>query len=258
MGLILRGVALLLLLVQGGCMPAGTPDAAPLRADANQGQLSARPQTVTRAADTGLITVEEARGRSGLLYVPESYRPEKPAPLVVMLHGAGGTAQHSIELARRHAETSGFILLAPTSAGPTWDIISRRAYGPDVSAIDRALKDLFARYAIDGKRVAIAGFSDGASYALSLGLTNGALFTDILAFSPGFMAPARQDGRPGIFISHGVSDQVLPIEVCSRRIVPQLQRAGYPIDYREFPGGHSVPPDLARAAFDRLTANRGG
>ncbi len=258
MGPILRGAAALLLLVQGGCVPAAAPDEATARADPTQGELAARPQAVTRAAKTGLMRLENARGRSGLLYVPESYRPGKAAPLVVMLHGAGGTAQHSMDLARRHADRSGFILLAPASAAPSWDIISRRAYGPDVSAIDGALKDLFARYSVDSKRVAIAGFSDGASYALSLGLTNGELFTDILAFSPGFTAPAKSEGRPGIFISHGVRDQVLPIDVCSRRIVPQLQRAGYHVDYREFPDGHSVPPELARAAFDRLTEDRGG
>lgn len=33
--------------------------------------------------------------------------------------------------------------------------------------------------------------------------------------------------------------------------------AGYDVDYREFPGGHSVPADLARAAFDRLIKSRG-
>ena len=34
-----------------------------------------------------------------------------------------------------------------------------------------------------------SGFSDGASYALSLGAANGDLFTHIAAFSPGFMRP---------------------------------------------------------------------
>ena len=58
----------------------------------------------------------------------------------------------------------------------------------------------------------------GASYALSVGLTNGDLFSDILAFSPGFMAPAVRHGAPNIFISHGTQDTVLPIDRCSRRI----------------------------------------
>jgi len=56
--------------------------------------------------------------------------------------------------------------------------------------------------------VAIQGFSDGASYALSLGLTNGDLFTHVIAFSPGFAAPAEQRGRPRIYVSHGVAQSL--------------------------------------------------
>jgi phospholipase/carboxylesterase len=244
--------AAFLLLVQPGCARAAAPEERAVGADPKAGELAARPAAVTATGKTGLSTIDNPGGRSGLLYVPASYRSEKPAPLVVMLHGAGGTAQHSIDLARRHADRLGFIVYAPTSAAATWDIISGRSYGPDVATIDRALGAVFAGYAIDPKRVAVAGFSDGASYALSLGLTNGGLFTDIIAFSPGFMAPGEAKGRPEIFISHGIADRVLPIDVCSRRIVPLLKRAGYGVDYREFAGGHSVPPDLARAAFDRF------
>ncbi len=250
-----RAAALLLLVAQAACIPA-MPEERAVRADPAAGQLGARPQRPSRAGETGLRTIDNPGGRSGLLYVPPGYRAERPAPLVVVLHGAGGSGQHSIELARADADRLGLILFAPSSAGPSWDIISGRAYGPDVRAIDRALEQVFAGYAVDPERVAVAGFSDGASYALSLGLANGALFTDILAFSPGFMAPARREGAPQIFISHGVRDQVLPIEICSRRIVPQLKRAGYEVDYREFPGGHSVPQELARAAFDGFTYTR--
>ena len=62
-----------------------------------------------------------------------------------------------------------------------------------------------SRYAFDPAHIAVGGFSDGASYALSVGITNGDLFTDVIAFSPGFMAPARQQGKPRLFISHGES-----------------------------------------------------
>ena len=232
------------LLVAGACVPepSGTAEAA--RAVATEGELGARPRKVSAAGANGLVPL-----RGALLYVPEAYDLAEPMPLVVMLHGAGGTARHSIDLARGYADRHGFILLAPGSRRSSWDIISSRSFGPDVAAIDAMLKEVFAAYAIDPKRLAVSGFSDGASYALSLGLGNGKLFTDVIAFAPGFMAPGRIEGEPAIFISHGVNDQVLPIERCSRRIVPQLRRSGYKVDYREFSGGHSVPPDLAEAAF---------
>lgn len=44
-----------------------------------------------------------------------------------------------------------------------------------------------AGVAIDPAHVAIGGFSDGASCALSLGLVNGDLFTHVMAFSPGLV-----------------------------------------------------------------------
>jgi len=98
--------------------------------------------------------------------------------------------------------------------------------------------------------MALGGFSDGASYALSLGLTNGDLFTHVIAFSPGFMAPAHQVGAPRIYISHGIHDAVLPIDRCSRRLVPILERAGYDVKYHEFDGPHTIPPDIAREAVE--------
>jgi phospholipase/carboxylesterase len=101
---------------------------------------------------------------------------------------------------------------------------------------------------VDPARLAVGGFSDGASYALSLGLTNDDLFSHVLAFSPGFMAPAGQAGTPRIFVSHSTDDGVLPIDRCSRRVVPRLERAGYDVTYREFEGAHTVPPEIALEA----------
>ena len=87
---------------------------------------------------------------------------------------------------------------------------------------------------------------------MSLGVINGELFDHILAFSPGFMAPTQTEDTPRIFISHGVHDEVLPIAPCSRRIVPALEKAGYDVEYREFDGGHVVPPDMLDRAVSRF------
>lgn len=83
---------------------------------------------------------------------------------------------------------TGMILLSPQSQSSSWDVI-RGGYGPDVQVLDKALDSVFERYTIDPQKCAIGGFSDGASYALSVGTTNGHLFTHIVAFSPGFMRP---------------------------------------------------------------------
>jgi phospholipase/carboxylesterase len=128
-------------------------------------------------------------------------------------------------------------------------------YGPDVQFLDRALEKTFAGSpGIDPRRVALCGFSDGASYGLSLGLANGRLFTHIIAFSPGFIRAPRFEGSPRIFVTHGVKDAILPVDRCSRRLVPQLRKAGYVVEYREFDGPHTIPETSRRDAIAWLLA----
>jgi predicted esterase len=47
---------------------------------------------------------------------------------------------------------------------------------------------------------------------------------------------------------------VLPVERCGRRLARELSRAGYDVEYREFPGGHVVPPEMVTAATNRFLA----
>lgn len=188
--------------------------------------------------------------RDAVLHVPQRSTADS-VPLLLLLHGAGGEAHQMLRLCSASAEARGILLLAPESRGRTWDVIVG-GFGPDVTFIEEALAHVFERFRVDAEHIAIGGFSDGASYALSLGLINGALFSDILAFSPGFAAPTEAHGAPRIFISHGVRDEVLPIDPCSRRLVPRLRQAGYDVDYREFPDGHEVPPAMVDAAIARF------
>jgi phospholipase/carboxylesterase len=199
----------------------------------------------------GLHALGLDAARDSYLYVPANYQAGHSAPLAVLFHGAGGHARHGLAPLLELADEAGLILLAPAARASTWDVIGG-GYGADVRLIEHAAAHVFTHYTIDPARVAAGGFSDGASYALSLGITNGDLFRHIIAFSPGFMAPAAQRGSPRVFISHGTDDAVLPIARCSRRIVPQLEGAGYSVDYHEFEGGHTVPPEIAREAVDWL------
>ena len=217
------------------------------------GQLSADSSAPTSAPafPPGLHWLDLGSARRPALYVPHGLDPSRPVALVVLLHGAGGAANDIVPLMQGAAEAQKFLILAPQSQGRTWDVILG-AYGPDVAALDRALDIVIAAQAIEPGRIAVSGFSDGASYALSLGLANGMFFSDVLAFSPGFMAPAALAGKPRIFMSHGTDDQVLPIDRCSRRIAPQLRGSGYDVDYREFPGPHIVPPEMVAAALQRF------
>ena len=73
-----------------------------------------------------------------------------------------------MNLFKHFADCNKLILLMPNSTSHTWD----GDHGAEVARLDRALEYVFSRYAIDPERLAIGGFSDGASYALTLGLVN--------------------------------------------------------------------------------------
>ena len=221
---------------------------------ATQGRLLASPAPAPSHpnTETGLRRLGLESGRGGLLYIPPGHETMGKTPLALALHGAGGDARSGLSHLVGLADEFGLVLLAPESLGRTWDVLAG-GFGPDVDFIDRALGQTFDRLNVDAGRLAITGFSDGASYALSLGLTNGDLFTHAIAFSPGFAAPADRRGKPPVFVSHGKRDRVLPIERCSRRIVPQLEREGYEVSYREFNGPHTVPGEVAREALEWFT-----
>lgn len=234
------------------CKGAGVKDALALTTG---GRLSARPGTPTETIAPGEHPLGFGNDRDGILYVSARYVATTPAPLVMMLHGATGSARGALRPFRELADDAGLVLLAPESRGTTWDAI-RGDYGPDIAFIDRALSWTFQRVAIDPARLTIEGFSDGATYAIGVGLTNGDLFQRVIAFSPGFILPTDAHAKPRVFISHGTRDQILPIDQCSRRIVPQLERAKYSVEYREFDGPHAVPPEIAKDALAWMAAVR--
>jgi len=211
-------------------------------------RLTARPGSPTVTPLRGLTPLGLGLGRDGLLYVPDSYSPDTPAPLFVALHGAGGSGSSWASYPAR-AEARGMVLLAPDSRSGTWDL-ARGDFGPDVEFLDRALRYTFQNCRIDPVRVALGGFSDGASYALSLGVSNGDLFSHLVAYSPGFYEPSDPIGSPRIYVSHGTRDDVLPVTISRDGIVPDLRRAGYDVTYQEFEGYHEVPSEISESALD--------
>jgi phospholipase/carboxylesterase len=214
------------------------------------GRLGARRTASNEAWTPGLHPLDVGVRRDGALYLPPGYRPDRAVPLVLLLHGAGGSGAAIVRRFRPYADELDIAFVAPDSRGPTWNSVGR--FGADVAFVDKALRTAFLRCNTAPDRLYIAGFSDGASYSLSLGLTNGDLFPRIAAFSPGYMDPAEPHAKPEIFIAHGTRDDILPIDASSRRLVPQLRRDGYVVEYREFDGVHETPAEICRAAFQWL------
>jgi phospholipase/carboxylesterase len=213
-----------------------------------EGTLSFTPHAPSQTVAIGLAPLGFGAERDGFLFVPHGNDASHPAPLLILLHGATQRAR-LFERITPVADSAGVVILAPDSRGYTWDAV-RDAFGPDVKFLDRSIMRAFDRAYIDTCRVVLGGFSDGASYALSLGIRNARQLRGVVAFSPGFVIPAREIGRLPIFVRHGTRDQILPIDHASRPIVSALRAAGFTVDYAEFDGPHTVRPDDARDALD--------
>jgi phospholipase/carboxylesterase len=213
---------------------------------AAEGRLESRPQPEPTGPPlpAGVSRLELGPGVEVHVAVP--IERAAAVPLLVFCHGAGGTGADALRAVEPHAAARGVVVVAPSSAASTWDLIAG-GLGRDVAVVDAALEEVFARTAVS--RVALGGFSDGASYALSLGVANGDLVDSVLAFSPGFLAPPARTGRPAVRVCHGTEDRVLPVDRCGRRVVEQLERSGYDVTYDEFAGGHVLTPDLVDAGL---------
>jgi phospholipase/carboxylesterase len=216
-------------------------------AHASAGRLDSRPTATPTGKiwPAGVHALDLGGGAEVLLAVPPG--DQVPRPLLVFFHGAGGEPGQSLAAVGRAAADRGVLVLAPRSGAATWDLIAG-GIGRDVAVLDAALAQVAEHAAVS--RCAVGGFSDGASYALSLGPANGDLFDAVLAFSPGFAGPPARIGRPRIWITHGTGDRVLPVDRCGRRLATAFEASGYEVAYDEFDGGHVVRPGSVGTALE--------
>jgi phospholipase/carboxylesterase len=222
----------------------------------NDGRFKARPKSGTGVPPVNSATPSPLgsstiggqtylgldRDRDAILQLPKA-ATDAPLPLLLFLHGATQSAEDMFWYLDSAPDEAGVAILAPNARDTTWDVITD-GFGPDVDFVNRALQRVFDMVAIDPARLAIGGFSDGATYAIALGLVNGDLFKRVLACSPGFVIDTPATGKPGFFISHGTRDNILPIDRCGRRVAADLKARGYDVTFREFDGRHEIPKDV--------------
>ncbi len=191
--------------------------------------------------------------RSFLLHVPQTYQQSKPLPLVIMLHGMGGTALHSQRETgwSSKADAEGFIVVYPDATRPdpaqppslrknpqAWNDGSGRFHAAernidDVAFIAAILDSLENSYSIDPKRIYVTGFSNGASMTFRLGAE---LADHVAAIAPHSGTCWTEVLSPAAAVSvcylTGTSDTLNPIEGG----FPKLAMGG------KDQGGRSKPP----------------
>jgi phospholipase/carboxylesterase len=186
--------------------------------------------------------------RDGTLFVPKSYKPGMATPILMMLHGYSGSAE-SVRFVFPLAEEFGVIVIAPESRDVTWGQ-SVPGFDADVRYLGAAFRRVSSLLTVDDAHVALGGVSDGANYAMNMGLAYGDTFNHLMIFSCGLLGPLRKQGHPRIFLAHGVNDVQMPIDRTARLFAPQLKEDGYDLTYREYDGGHGAPLPIVREGFE--------
>ncbi|MBN2378959.1 T9SS type A sorting domain-containing protein [candidate division WOR-3 bacterium] len=131
---------------------------------------------ITSGADIEASFMHDGRIRSYILHVPPSYTGDDSIPLVINLHGGGGSAsqQASFSLMNPKADAEGFLVCYPEgtflplgftgwNAGEIY-----KSTVDDVGFIDALIDTVRAGYNVDTLRIHAAGFSNGASMCYRL------------------------------------------------------------------------------------------
>ena len=174
-----------------------------------------------QAADRPVSWRWEHRTRTAVVHLPPA--PKGRLPLVVFLHGAGGTGALGREQTglARLADEEGFLVAFPDGTGArpdrlTWNAwyccgyaLERRV--DDVGALD-ALLDLLERdFPVDPKRIYLAGFSNGAMMAYRFALERPGRIAALGIVAGALRCGNRRAREPlAVCILHGMADGVVP------------------------------------------------
>jgi polyhydroxybutyrate depolymerase len=150
------------------------------------------------------------RERTYHLFVPASYDGRTALPLVLEMHGSGGTAERQAATSQfmALAEREGFLVasLQAAAEGNRWNVPITRERPDDVRYVSDVIDHVAARVCTDQQRVYATGFSGGARMSSLLACK---LSDRIAAIAPmsGLRWPGPCDGRAvPVLTFHGLAD----------------------------------------------------
>ncbi len=192
----------------------------------------------------GEVRVERGEAR-GVLLTPESYDPSQLYPLITVFHGAGRQDELLLKACRKQPNERQAFFFIPRSVAPTWDLI---ADGPpvDVEFLEYAWDLIYRRYPIDPAQRCLIGYSDGASYALSMALSNPGYFAAAMVWAAGFVLLDRNGYSPEgektrLYLEYGTHDQLFSFEEIALPMRDNLERAGHDVTFSVDEGGRHMP-----------------
>ena len=140
------------------------------------------------------------RVRDYRLYVPPSYQPGHPVPLLFNLHGYGSTnisQERSCDF-RAIADTAGFLIVHPNGTidqGTSylyWNAWNQSGGPDDVAFLSALIDTLAQQYALDRERIYSAGYSNGGFMSYELACHLGPRIAAVAS-----VCGSMENGRPG-------------------------------------------------------------
>lgn len=165
--------------------------------------------------------------RTYRIHIPQSFDKTKPTPLVIVLHGGGGSGRAMVALTlggfNTLSEREGFIVVYPDGIGKHWNdgreglrYRAHREKIDDVGFISALIDHLVKEFNIDKKRVYVTGMSNGAimSYLLACKLSERiAAIAAVAGLIPKNLPLHCSPSRPiSVLIINGVEDPLVPWE----------------------------------------------
>ena len=200
----------------------------------------------------------EGKDLTYLMVEPDGYDPEVDYPLVVLLHGFGASMDDLAGLCPA-IDRGGYLYACPNAPLPFtigpgvtgYGWTPPRGQGTVEDArkardlLDAFFQEVMDLYRVPAGAVVLCGFSQGGGMTYRCGLPRPETFRGLAALSsvmpePEELRPTLPDRRTQpIFISHGIYDDILPVEQ-GRRALEFLEAEGYAPDYREYPMRHEI------------------
>lgn len=202
------------------------------------------PEPRGEPSPTGVVTIEHGDSRAVLL-TPDPIEPGRRYPLVTVLHGAGRQDERLVRACGGEPAKRQALFLVPRSVHATWDLIACDGR-PDLDFLEFAYDLVYRRYPVDPARQALLGYSDGASYALAVGLSNPQVFCAVMGWAAGFLALDERhigpgDPKPAVLLEYGTHDELFPFERVALPMRTALEERGYRVEFRVDQGGRHWP-----------------
>jgi polyhydroxybutyrate depolymerase len=158
--------------------------------------------------------VSGQRQRAYRLFVPPGYDPHVRLPLILDLHGSGGTSAGQARNSGLEALSASerFIVATLDAEGGRWNVPIQEGRADDVAYVGDVIRHVAARVCIDETRVYATGFSGGGRMTSLLACRLG---SRVAAIAPvaGLRFPGPCDGRPvPVLTFHGLADPQNPYE----------------------------------------------